>query len=103
MSPGLRNDEHMTSAPSSTRGTTAPSAASVVHASRMPSSGSPTDRNSRWSKTQTRIEPERLGVLGVRERLGERRGASVRGVALGEGERDADAHRASLSARLTSP
>ena len=47
----------MTTAPSSTRGTTAPSAARVVHASLGPSSTSFGNLQSRWSKTQIESSP----------------------------------------------
>src|SRR5262245_19384992 len=60
--PAFRNDEHMTRAPSSTRGTTGASAASVVHASLRPSSASGGKRNSRWSKTQIESRPSRSAV-----------------------------------------
>ena len=100
MSPAFRNDEHITSAPSSTRWITPASAERVVQASCRPSSGSSGKRNSRWSKTPDRIgEADTLGAFEV-DRLGERRGPTILEVAVGQGNRDADAHRRSLSRRV---
>ena len=94
---GLRKEAHITSDPSSTRGTTGASAASVVHASRMPSSGSPGVAEQQVVEDPDRVEPDGFRVLGEGEGLREGRDAARRGVALGEGQRDADAHRAESS------
>ena len=47
-----------------------------------------------------RIEADTLGAVREVDRLGERRGPTILEVAVGQGNRDADAHRRSLSRRV---